>query len=171
MQQSKLIVGLVIIALGLGFLFDFHVPVFKIAIALLIIWIGIRVLTGMGGSVGSDVTDESAEESVRSVHIFSSLNKRVTADHFRGGEVVAIFGGGQIDLTNCTAAADKIDFSAVAIFGGLKIIVPAEWNVQSEGVGIFGGFNNRTAGRAKADSRFRVSGVAIFGGVDIINAA
>ena len=45
-----------------------------------------------------------------------------------GGEVIAIFGGYEIDLTEAGMAGDYIEIEAVNIFGGGEIRVPAGWS-------------------------------------------
>jgi Cell wall-active antibiotics response 4TMS YvqF/Domain of unknown function (DUF5668) len=117
------------------------------------------------------------------VNIFWGGKKKIIAKNFTGGEVVAIFGGYEIDLTEADMAGNQIEIEVVSIFGGGDIRVPRNWEVVMETVGIFGGCGDRTwhpeqappgatnpDGSAVAPTkRLIVKGVAIFGGLTIKN--
>lgn len=168
MNQSKTIIGIIIIAIGLSIFLSF--PIFSFLIAVLLVWIGIRVLTGKENRFNNiGEKGEEYENKINRVLIFSGINKKYKSDKFEGGEVVAIFGGGEIDLSEVTTKEKEIKLSFVAIFGGLKIILPKEWQVESQGVGILGGFNNNSKPLEKTSVKVSVEGVAIFGGVDLVN--
>ena len=117
------------------------------------------------------------------VNIFWGGKKKIIAKNFSGGEVVAIFGGYEIDLTEAGMQADQIVIDVVNIFGGGEIRVPSNWEVVMETVGIFGGCSDRTyhpehppQGAANPDGtpaaqpkKIIIKGVAIFGGLGIKN--
>jgi predicted membrane protein len=166
MSQARIILGILIILLGISFFTDF--PLFRIAIALFVIWIGIRILTGVDiGEAKNQI--ETQEERINRVLIFSGINRKYTTKNFKGGEVVAVFGGGEIDLTEAKAEASNVPLEVVAVFGGLKVKVPQSWSVKTEGIGILGGFDDKTKLEGKKAADVIVKGVAIFGGVEITN--
>lgn len=117
------------------------------------------------------------------VNIFWGGRKKIVARQFVGGEVVAVFGGYEIDLTEVEMAGDYIEIEAVNIFGGGEIRVPHDWDVYMQAVGIFGGCGDRTrhpdpvpSGAKNPDGspvpqpkRLIVKGVAIFGGLTVRN--
>lgn len=95
MSQARIILGILIILLGISFFTDF--PLFRIAIALFVIWIGIRILTGVDiGEAKNQI--ETQEERINRVLIFSGINRKYTPKNFKGGEVVAVFG--RVEITN-----------------------------------------------------------------------
>ncbi|HXO87126.1 MAG TPA: DUF5668 domain-containing protein [Candidatus Acidoferrales bacterium] len=117
------------------------------------------------------------------VNIFWGGKKKIIAKNFSGGEVVAIFGGFEIDLTEAGMQGDQIVIDVVNIFGGGEIRVPGNWEVVMETVGIFGGCSDRTyhpehppQGATNPDGtpvaqpkKLIIKGVAIFGGLGIKN--
>jgi hypothetical protein len=126
---------------------------------------------------------QSGASQLNEVNIFWGGRKKIIAKQFVGGEVVAIFGGYEIDLTEAEMAGDYIEIEAVNIFGGGEIRVPLGWDVYMQAVGIFGGCGDRTrhpdpvpAGAKNPDGspapqpkRLIVKGVAIFGGLTVRN--
>ena len=108
---------------------------------------------------------------IDSVSIFGGNHHKVYSKNFKGGDVVAVFGGSDINLTQADfEGVVKLDI--VAIFGGVKIIIPPGWEVKSEVTAIFGGIDDkRTLGVAAVEPRkvLIIEGVALFGGVDIRN--
>jgi hypothetical protein len=117
------------------------------------------------------------------VNIFWGGKKKIIAKNFSGGEVVAIFGGFEIDLTEADMAGNQIEIEVVCIFGGGDVRVPRNWEVVMETVGIFGGCSDRTwhpdpvpPGATHPDGspvspakKIIIKGVAIFGGLNIKN--
>jgi len=111
------------------------------------------------------------KDIVDDVSIFGGGNKVITSDNFKGGSITAIFGGSEIDLTNCKLAEGTNVLDIVAIFGGTTIIVPKDWNIQLNVTPLFGGFSNKSSKMPNVEvdkSRtLVVKGVAIFGGGEV----
>lgn len=108
---------------------------------------------------------------IDSVNIFGGSHQKIYSKNFKGGDVIAVFGGADLNLTQADfEGVVKLDI--VAIFGGVKIIIPPEWEVKSEVTAIFGGIDDkRTLGVTAAEPRkvLIIEGFAMFGGVDIRN--
>jgi predicted membrane protein len=121
------------------------------------------------GYVRTDVEDNDILDSV---NVFGGSHHKIFSKNFKGGDVIAIFGGCDINLTQADFV-DTITLDVVALFGGCKIIVPPGWEVKSEVTAIFGGMDDkRTVGPASTEPTKKiliVKGVALFGGVDIRN--
>lgn len=169
-MRGHKILGIIIIVVGLSILFSF--PVFNFIFAFIILWIGVRILTGQSRIFGGAWTSgegQSDEDYYSRVLIFSGVGTKLTSSNFKGMDVVSIFGGGDIDVMGVKTGKSEIDFELNAIFGGLKIKVPQSWRVVDEGTGILGGFDNKTTPPSKASVTVHVKGAAIFGGVEIIN--
>jgi predicted membrane protein len=113
-------------------------------------------------------TQDTNIDTIDSVAIFWSSRRNILSKNFRGGEVVNIFGGTEINLNqadiNGTATID-----IVAIFGGVKIIVPPSWDVRVNVVHIFAGTDDKRAVQTPPDGKkiLMITGTAIFGGIDI----
>lgn len=113
------------------------------------------------------------ESRINQVSIFSGGEYSIRSKDFQGGEITAIFGGFEIDLTQADILGEVAVIDATAIFGGGEIRVPESWNVSLEGVGIFGGYEDKTRHPAADSSvpkkKLIIKGVAIFGGMEIKN--
>ena len=118
---------------------------------------------------------ESSEPRLNDVDIFWGTRRRILSKNFLGGEIVAIFGGFEIDLTQADFPGNEIAIDIVAIFGGGEIRVPVNWDVVVENVGIFGGSHNKTwhpeqpSAGGPPIKRLHIKGISIFGGITIKN--
>lgn len=126
-----------------------------------------RTAPDSGGA--SDVT--SNIDVLESVNVFGGSTQRVYSKSFKGGEVISVFGGCDIDLTQADFEGN-ITIEVIAIFGGCKILVPATWEVKSELAAVFGGVEDKRTQLPLTDippKRLTLTGVALFGGVNIRN--
>ena len=105
--------------------------------------------------------------------IFTGGKRRIATSNFRGGEVVAVFGGVEVDLRGCQIGGDEAVVDVTAAFGGCNLKVPTNWYVEMRGVAAFGGYSNKTIPpRVNPGQRIQkliVTGSAAFGGVVIEN--
>jgi hypothetical protein len=119
---------------------------------------------------GSEQSDEMADE-INLVAIFEGVDITNRATAFRGGSVLAWYGGGDLDLRGATLDPAGARLRARSIFGGLRILVPASWRVDVHSVGIFGGVGNRTdpATAEPASPTLTIEALSAFGGLAIAN--
>ncbi len=115
------------------------------------------------------VNDQGAARESTVIAIFSGADRKGVWDPPKTLNVVAIFGGSDIDLRDARIPAGGITINVAALFGGVDVIVPEDLNVVVSGAGIFGGFDgkNRKVSDDPRTPTIKVEGVAIFGGVDI----
>ena len=126
-----------------------------------------------GTPVSKDAAPAKSEPVLNIVAIFSGSRRVIDTPDFRGGEVVAIFGGVRLDLHRATITLDKAVLDVTAVFGGVEIRVPENWSVQTKGVGIFGGFDDKTI-HPKPDPNVKtpelvITGSTVFGGLSVSN--
>jgi hypothetical protein len=128
------------------------------------------VPTGLGAGAGTRV---SGAGTVKIDAVFGGAKRVVTSQDFRGGEVVAIFGGVELDLRQAGMTADSAILEINAIFGGVELKIPRNWSAVVEGVGIFGGYADNSLQPDPAQGpgvkQLIVKGIAAFGGVDVKN--
>jgi predicted membrane protein len=109
------------------------------------------------------------DDFINSTCIFSGAKKVILSKNFKGGEMVNIFGGCEIDLTQADITTPAV-LEVTAIFGGATLIVPSNWAIKSEAVTIFGGIGDKrrimpmTEGPTKT---LVLKGTMIFGGMEI----
>lgn len=103
-----------------------------------------------------------------SVAVFGAIKKIVISKNFRGGEVVCVFGGSEINLSQADFEG-TIKLEIVAIFGGAKLIVPANWQVRAETAAVLGGVDDKRDPAASVNSNkvLVLDGAAICGGIEI----
>lgn len=142
---------------------------------LLLIVLGIYIITKQSQKKKDDyktVTDDFIKKDViDDVAIFGGGNKIIRTDNFKGGSITAIFGGSEIDLTQCKLAEGNVVIDVLAMFGGSTLIVPKDWNVQTNVTPVFGGFSNKTtkAPNSEIDTSrvLFIKGLALFGGGEV----
>lgn len=112
--------------------------------------------------------DKYSNDYINSVNVFGGSNQVIYSKNLKGGEVVAVFGGGDLNLTQSDFEG-QIILDVTAIFGGVKIVVPATWQIKSEVTAIFGGVDDKRAiypVTEQANKLIIIRGVVLFGGVE-----
>jgi predicted membrane protein len=174
---------LVLSNLGIGhFRFETIWPLLIIGFGVLMIWQALS-----GPSVATDGSRKpqwmdyvnpwsrtgNDDSDLNHVAIFGGFNKRSSTQTFRGGKLIALCGGWQVDLRKAEMESDTTVIEAVAIMGGGEIKVPEHWQVSMDGVGIFGGYSDESSQQPPAPGapvkKLIVKGVAILGGVVVKN--
>jgi predicted membrane protein len=152
-------------------------PIVLIVVGLFIImrprrgwkWDPNKKTDGASDSFFSEDIDYSKEDFVDNTSIFGGAKKIVISKNFKGGDLVNIFGGTELDLS-------QADFNGMAIielttiFGGTKLLVPSNWSIKSEAVTIFGGIEDKRRMQATTENPEKtlvIRGTVIFGGIDI----
>jgi predicted membrane protein len=105
--------------------------------------------------------------------VFSGGKRKIDSADFKGSDVLAIFGGVEIDLRDAKISGEQAVIDVNATFGGVEIRVPETWSVVVKTVAIFGGVDDKTI-PPKPDPnvpapRLVLTGTAVFGGVSIKN--
>lgn len=101
--------------------------------------------------------------------VFGGVKRTVVSKNFCGGEIVAVFGGAEIDFTHADING-VVKLEATNVLGGTKIIVPAHWDIQSEMVAVFGGVEDKRRiqpERIDRNKRLILTGTAFLGGLEI----
>jgi hypothetical protein len=119
-------------------------------------------------SIGTPEGDEIALTA-----IFEPLVFKSTASAFRGGTLLCLYGGADLDLSGATLDRDGAYLTIRVIFGGGRLIVPDEWQVELDVTAILGGAGDARPLRARdADApRLVIHGLVAMGGISIVSAA
>ena len=173
------------IAAGVLFLLDalriFHVG-WHLIWPLALVGLGISMLmkslerkTLADRCVTTSSGDASAVDTLREWVVFGGIKRRLDTPNFQGGEMVAVFGGIDVDLrrANIADTVKEVVIDANATFGGIEVKVPETWRVITRGFGIFGGYEDKTIPPRPQEGvtapTVVVTGYAIFGGVAVQN--
>lgn len=113
--------------------------------------------------------DEPASDGVVDITaILGGVERSVTTQAFRGGEVTTIMGGCELDMRAASIEGEAV-LDVFAVFGGITIKVPPDWTVVLHGTPILGGFDEKTAAPPDATKRLVIRGYVILGGVEVRN--
>jgi len=116
----------------------------------------------------ADTDGKRADNWLEVVTIFGNVKKLVYSKNFKGGDVVSIFGGAEINLTHADFNGN-ITIELVQIFGGAKLIVPPHWQIRSEMIAVFGGIEDKRPPQNTYDEDkvIILNGTTFFGGIEI----
>jgi predicted membrane protein len=101
--------------------------------------------------------------------IFGGTKKKIISKNFKGGEIVTVFGGAEIDLSQAEISGPVV-LEMTQLFGGTKLIIPAHWHLQSEMVTILGGTEdkrNPSSFSSDPSKTLILHGTVALGGIDI----
>jgi predicted membrane protein len=111
----------------------------------------------------------SNEDFVDSTSIFGGAKKNIISKNFKGGDLVNIFGGTDLDLTQADFTGSAV-IELTTIFGGTKLIIPSNWSIKSDAVIIFGGIEDKRKMQTITENPEKtliLRGTVIFGGIEI----
>ncbi len=137
--------------------------------AVLII-VGLTILLNRGGAPKGSSQDSDTRR-LNIAHVFGGGKVVNTSNDFQGGEVVNLFGGGTIDLTQAEVSNKPARIAVTVLFGGSDLKLPESWNVENRTFALFGGSDDKR-NQAKVESADHtpdliISGIVLFGGLDI----
>jgi predicted membrane protein len=186
-HEFKRPAGLFIMMIGGFLLLDNFIPNLRIGPfiwPLIIIGAGVWMMVSPGrnarhrrfiankSSVSDETTptNEGGDDFLNSSTVFGGIKKRYFTKNFKGGQMVCIMGGSEIDLGHADIQ-EPVTIDVSLVFGGVKLILPSNWEVRSELIAIAGGVEDKRNQPSPADvdgSKILIlRGTAIFGGIDI----
>ncbi len=111
----------------------------------------------------------TGDDYLDAVSIFGGVKKIILSKDFKGGEIVNIFGGAELDFTQAEING-RVIIDITQVFGGTKIVVPSHWQVVSDVASVFAGVDDkrmRSTAAANSDKILVLKGVSIFAGIDV----
>lgn len=117
------------------------------------------------------IEDSHDRDIIDDTAIFSGGDKVITSHNFKGGNLTAIFGGSNIDLTTSKLSPSSASIEIFYLFGGSKIRVPQNWNVELRVTSIFGGMTDKRVLKDESEQSqiLYIKGLVVFGGAEITN--
>lgn len=107
------------------------------------------------------------------IHAFAfwtALKRKSQAAGFRGGDLSAVMGGIELDLTGARIDGDQAVLQLFCMWGGIELKVPREWRLDIQLLPLLGGYADNTQQEPSLDSPILViKGSALMAGVDIKN--
>lgn len=168
-DRSSPLFGILLIIIGCLFILNHWIDQNILTFIWPFILISIGLLIIFSRTKFRKVLDSN--HSLKSFSLFSGADLRSQSTQFQGGEVMAIFGGAEIDLRDVIVDEAGAVIEIVSVFGGVNINVPDHIYVEITGLPIFGGWENKTRRLASSetDQRIKINCLTIFGGVEVSN--
>jgi Cell wall-active antibiotics response 4TMS YvqF len=138
-----------------------------IGLVVLGFWAGLAAAAAIMKRVLRSRGDAESDE-VALVAIFDGIELESRASAFRGGSMLAWFGGISVDLRQATLSSEGARLDLHALNGGIAIKVPEGWRVRSSMTALAGGVDVRTPEPEAAEApTLTLDGFAAFGGVAV----
>ena len=159
-------IGLIVVG---AWLLAFNIGVIRFTIFDLWPLILIAVGIGLVGRAFGFAPQRTAMQFVRgeSLAILSGRSVTNASPDFRGGSLVALLGGYELDLTGAQIMESPATINTTAICGAIEITVPDEWEVIGEVTPVMGGFEIQGGKAVDPQRRLIVRGAAIMGAVEV----
>lgn len=161
----------IIMLLAAQHVFEWEVA-WKAILALFLILIGLSIIFR---SIFHSKNDKEVEKKVKDADdktmdaqtaVFSGSERVYNDEVFSGSNMVAIFGGAELDLRKAKFTKDTV-IKAFALFGGVDIKVPEDVNIKSKSGFIFGGISDDRKGESKGKYTIYIDAAGGFGGITI----
>ena len=102
--------------------------------------------------------------------VWSGIDRKVTSQTFRGGDVTAVMGGAKIDFRTARIAPEGAMIDLFVWWGGLELRIPEDWKVVLEGNVLMGGIEDKSKAPPPSTTQTLVlRGIVIMGGIEIKN--
>jgi uncharacterized membrane protein YhdT len=141
-----------------------------------IYWPVLLVVLGLSivrQTIGRRRDDDRLVDRRDELHIVAILggNKASSGSHqFRGGELTAILGGVNLDLTQARLANGRAVLEVFTMWGGLELRLPEGWIVENHMMVALGGYEDRTRPVGSHDApRLVLRGTTLMGGIEVRN--
>jgi len=155
-------------------------PIFIIGIGVVLVMQAFRGgsgktswVDGWRGNWYQRMNANTSDARINSVNVFGGGVTRVSTKNFQGGEVLAIFGGFEIDFRKADIEGEQAVVEVVTAFGGGEIRVPENWSVTIDRVSLLGGFDDKTThpvpGGTVPIKKLILRGISILGGLSVKN--
>ena len=175
--KEEFVSAIVLLSLGSFFYLRTHLPDFRVFFWPLIAMLAGLVLMVKSGSSkkkSKDFKDNKKgvlSDRLEEVAVFGGNNKVVSSQNFEGGEIVAVFGGNEVDLRPANVVEGGAELEVVCVFGGTEIKIPEDWDVEVSATSIFGAVKDerRVVGDLDSTKKIVLTGAVVFGGVVIKN--
>ncbi len=167
----------IILLLAAQNVFSYEVA-WKTILAVFLIMIGLSIIfktifhSNNDKEVDKKIHELKNDKVMDSQTAIFSGNERIYNDEaFTGSNIVAVFGGVELNLKNAKFTKDTV-IKAFCLFGGIDIIVPDDVQVKIRSGFIFGGFSDeRKDISAKSKHTIYIDAAGGFGGININDKA
>jgi predicted membrane protein len=161
-----ILVGSWLLAGGLGL----HWVDFSLLWPMVLVVIGINLVVRSyrAQSIGGPTDDVSAR--LGTFAFWSGVDRKVSSQEFRGGDITAVMGGAKIDFSRAKPVAGGAVIDLFVWWGGIELRVPEDWKIVLEGTVLMGGVEDKSkAPPPDSPNILILRGVVLMGGIEIKN--
>ncbi len=131
------------------------------------VWVGMAAAAVFVKRALPSRGDEDSDE-VALVAVFDGIDLKSRAKAFKGGSMLAWFGGIAVDLRDAQLAPGA-RLSVHTLFGGVALETPPNWRIESTAKALGGGVAVPTAAQDDPDAPLlTVEGMSVFGGIAVV---
>ena len=157
------VIGFLLLSNNLGYLY-FGIwdlwPLVLVLVGFNMVWLALQ----------SRVQSEDSSKTVSGFAVLGGFNKTCNSQDFRGGELTALMGGGELDFRKASIEVEQAMLNVHVLMGGYKIWVPEDWTVSCKIFPFMGGVDDKTsAPQSGSGKKLLIRGYTIMGGVEIRN--
>ena len=110
---------------------------------------------------------EEESDELALVAVFDGVDLKNRSKAFRGGSMLAWFGGIAVDLREAELAPGA-RLTVRTLFGGIAVKTPPGWRIESKLLVLFGGADDGTPAKDDPDAPvLAVDGLVVLGGIAI----
>ena len=102
--------------------------------------------------------------------VFSGSERTYNKEEFLGSNLMAIFGGTELDLRDAIFKKD-VAIKAFALFGGIDIIVPDDVQIKTKSAFFFGGISDDRKNPSTGKNTIYIDAAGGFGGISVTDKA
>jgi hypothetical protein len=118
--------------------------------------------------VGINMESRGGKAFERFVNVFSGTNKKGPWTVAKRVEIVNVFGGAELDLSQARFSGNDTRIKLHSIFGGMTIYVPEGMNILNDSVCVFSGIEDSSPASTDANApTLTVEGFMLFSGLQI----
>jgi hypothetical protein len=139
---------------------------FRDFLPLFIVFAGVVLIYGAFRKP-SAVSGSGVEQAINAFALMGGVERKSASNELRGGELTAIMGGCEIDLTAAKPEGKEIVIETFAMWGGISIRIPHGWGVISRVTPIMGAFEDKSFPVAEPRHWLVLNGLVIMGGVEV----
>ncbi len=118
----------------------------------------------------TEYTEQADDDRIESVTVFGAVKKNILSKNFKGGDIVNVFGGTEINLSQADFEGSPT-LEVTNVFGGTTLIIPPNWEIiHSEAVSVLGSIEDkrpRTDAASEKNKVLILRGVVFMGGIEI----
>jgi hypothetical protein len=112
----------------------------------------------------------TSEDYLDTTAFFGGVHKKIMSKNFKGGDIVTIMGGTELDLSQADFTG-MVKLDVVQIMGATKIIVPAHWEIRTNVTAILAGFEDKRQQPTvnNPEKVLLIDGTSLMGGIELRN--